>query len=275
MLPELMLRCGRAFFALLAVLALAACSAGDTTEDATNSLMVRTDRAVTSWLGGTVPPPPPVVETPAALPDARRPNLGDVPARPSVVSPENRYAALAELAQQRAEALEEDRRLAATSPFRPEGQQGAPDAAGRPPSAPATAQPPAAAPAPAPPIPAAQPAAPRVPPAQAAPEPTPAIAIGPGRSLASVVFGTNSATLGEPQRQAVRAAAAQLGGAGPVRVIGFAGAGLPPQEAATLARARAEAVAAELRQAGVPAARIQVQAPGSGSGRQVEIVVDL
>jgi outer membrane protein OmpA-like peptidoglycan-associated protein len=96
-----------------------------------------------------------------------------------------------------------------------------------------------------------------------------------------VVFDPNSAALRDPQRQAVRAAAQQLvgtsagGGSGAVRVIGFAGAGLPPQEAAALARARADAVAAELRQAGVPGARIQVQAPGSGSGRQVEIVVDL
>jgi hypothetical protein len=34
-------------------------------------------------------------------------------------------------------------------------------------------------------------------------------------------------------------------------------------------------VAAELRAAGIAAARIRVEAPGRGSGRQVEIVVDL
>jgi outer membrane protein OmpA-like peptidoglycan-associated protein len=233
-----MLRCGRAFLAFVMVLALTACSAGPTTEDATNAFPVRADRAITSFFGGTVPPPPPVVETPAALPNERRPNLGDVPSRPPASSPEARYAALAELASQRAAAQEEDRRLAATSPFNPEAAQ-------------------AGVPA-------------------AALQPTPPIAIGPGRALASVVFDTNSAAIGEAQRQVARSAAAELiGRAGAVRVIGFAGAGLPPQEAAGLARRRAEAVAAELRAAGVPAARIQVQAPGSGSGRQVEIVVDL
>jgi outer membrane protein OmpA-like peptidoglycan-associated protein len=233
-----MLRCGRAFLAIVMVLALAACSAGPTTEDATNAWPVRVDRAITSFFGGTVQPPPPVVETPPALPNERRPNLGDMPPRPPASSPETRYAALAELAAQRSEAQQEDRRLAATSPFNPEAAQGGVSAA--------------------------------------ALRPTPPIAIGSGRSLASVVFDTNSAAIGEAQRQAARGAAAQLaGGAGAVRVIGFAGAGLPPQEAASLARRRAEAVAAELRAAGVPATRIQVVAPGSGSGRQVEIVVDL
>jgi outer membrane protein OmpA-like peptidoglycan-associated protein len=256
MLPKSMLRRGRAFFAIVAALALASCSAGDTTEDATNSLPVRVDRAVASFLGGNVPPPPPVVETPAALPNERRPNLGDVPPRPTASSHEVRFAALAALARQRAEAQEQDRELAATSPFNPEAQQGGGAAPGGP-------------------TPAAQQAQP-APPEAAALQPTPAIAIGPGRSLASVVFETNSAALREPQRQAVRAAAARLaGGSGAVRVIGFAGAGLPPQEAAALSRARAAAVAAELRAAGVPGTRIQLQAPGSGSGRQVEIVVDL
>jgi outer membrane protein OmpA-like peptidoglycan-associated protein len=236
------LRCGRWFFAFVALLALASCGAGDTTEDATNAFPVRVDRAVTSFLGGTVPPPAPVVETPPALPNARRPNLGDVPPRPAASSPEARYAALTELAQQRAEAQAEDRRLAATSPFNPDAQAAATD--------PTTAE--------------------------GVLQPTPPISIGPGRSLASIVFDNNSVALREPQRQAVRGAAAVLAsGGGPVRVIGFAGAGLPPQEAVAVARARAEAVAAELRAAGVAPARIQVVAPGSGSGRQVEIVVDL
>jgi outer membrane protein OmpA-like peptidoglycan-associated protein len=226
-----MLRCGRWFFALLlTALALAGCGAGDTTEGATNALPVRVDRAITSLFGGTVPPPPPVVETPPALPNDRRPNLGDVPPRPAA-SP---------LARQRAEAQAEDRRLAAASPFNPETQAASPGAT------------------------------------EGVLQPTPPIAIGPGRSLASVVFDTNTVALHEPQRQAVRAATLQLlGGSGPVRVIGFAGAGLPPQEAAALARARAEAVAAELRAGGVSPGRIQVVAPGQGSGRQVEIVVDL
>ena len=233
-----MLRCGRAFLAFATLLSLAGCGAGPTTEDATNAWPVRADRAITQFFGGTVLPPPPVVETPAALPNERRPNLGDVPPRPPASSPEARYAALAELAAQRQEAQEQDRRIAATSPFNPEAAQG-----GTP---------------------------------TGALLPTPPIAVGSGRSVASVVFDTNSAAIGEAQRQTARAAAAELAGrAGTVRVIGFAGAGLPPQEAASLARRRAEAVAAELRAAGVPAARIQVQAPGSGSGRQVEIVVDL
>src|SRR5437868_12743506 len=129
MLPKPMLRCGRAFFAILVALALSSCSAGETTEDATNSLPVRVDRAVASFLGGTVPPPPPVVETPAALPTERRPNLGDVPPRPTAPSHEVRFAAQADLARQRAEAHEQDRQLTASSPFTPEPPQSAPGAA--------------------------------------------------------------------------------------------------------------------------------------------------
>ncbi|MBL8839484.1 MAG: OmpA family protein [Alphaproteobacteria bacterium] len=233
--------------AILASLALSGCESSNNTEAATNSLPIRVERSVTGWFGATTPPPP-VVENPPIAEGQAWPRLGSVPPVPRVAPVAERRAAIAELTRARDEALAENARLAAGSPFL-EGSQGAAIGGGTAPPA-AVAVAPALAPAPLP--------------------------IAAGRSVGTVVFDPNSTAFGEPQRQAVRAAAAQLaGGSGRVRVIGFAGAGLAPADGASIARARAQAVAAELQAAGIAAARLAIEAPGQGSGRQVEIVVDL
>ncbi len=226
--------------AVIASLTLFGCESSNNTEAATNSLPIRVERQVTGWFGPTVPPPP-AVENPPVAEGAVWPRLGSVPPVPEVAPVAERRAAIAELTRARDEALAENARLGAASPFGT-GQPAPGVAAGAPTASVTTA-------------------------------PLPVVA---GRSVGTVVFDPNSTAVGAPQRQAVREAAARLGGgAGRVRVIGFAGAGLAPADGAAVARARAEAVAAELQAAGIAATRLAIEAPGPGSGRQVEIVVDL
>lgn len=226
------------FAALFASLALVGCESTNTTEAATNSLPIRIERQVTGWFGNT-PSPTPVVENPPVADNQSWPRLGSMPPVPRVAPVEERRAAMSEMMRERDEAVAENARLAALSPFETTARPAGPDA----------------------PAPAVAPVA---------------LPVAGGRSVATIVFDANSTAFGEAQRQAVRQAAAQLAaGRGRVRVVGFAGAGLAPADAAAVARARAQAVAAELQAAGIAPARLSIEAPGAGSGRQVEIVVDL